>query len=159
MARAKKTEADVPSVPTESETDEAAIRNTWKVTGNLHVLADRLGLGLLHGEVSPALAWVHEALLELANASVNTKPYAKTARSLVRYIAVREAHYREGVPWDKAPDRAAEMLRGKPAAAGRDWMEKEYKKVRKALRDAGAVHDDDDHGYRWLPSNDPPDKP
>jgi len=133
--------------------DEAAIENAWKVSGDLHVIANRLGMCLLRNEPPPA--WVHKVLLDLANASVDTKPYHKAARSLVRYIAVREAHYREGVPWDKAPDRAAEMLRGKPAAAGRDWMEKEYKKVRKAFRDAGAVHDDDDPGYCW---DDPPPK-
>jgi len=135
--------------------DEAAIENASKMSGNLLILAHRLGLGLVHGEVSPALAWVHKALLDLATASVKTKPYAKTARSLVRYIAVREAHDREGYSWEGAYVRAAEMLRGEPAEASPGWMEKEYKKVRKAFRDAGAVHDDDDPGYCW---DDPPPK-
>jgi hypothetical protein len=155
MARAKKTKAAVPSVPTESETDEAVMEHAWKTSGSLHVLANRLGLGLLRGEVSPALAWVHRNLLELANSKVDIKPYAKAARSLVRYIAVREAHDREGYSWDDAPIRAAEVLRGAPAEASSGWMWKEYCKVRKAFRDVGAVRDDDDPGYCW---DDPPDK-
>ena len=138
-----------------SDEDEALIEDVWKTTGNLHVLADRLCLGLQRGEVSPALVWVHRALLDLANASVDIKPYAKQARSLVRYIAVREAHYRDKLPWDEAYAHAAEVLRGWPAGASADWMKKEYTRVRKALRDAGAVRDDDDHGYRWF---DLPDK-
>ena len=140
--------------------DEAAIENASKMSSNLLILAHRLGLGLVHGEVSPALAWVHKALLDLANASIDTKPYAKQARSLVRYVAVREAHDQEGLSWEDAKDRAVEMLRSQPAAANRDWMWKEYMKVRKALRDAGAVRNDDDPGYRWidLPANDPLDK-
>ena len=151
-------EAEVfgPALPTEAELGEAAMEHAWKVSGDLHVIANRLGLGLLRGEIPPALAWVHKALLNLANASVNTRSHAKAARSLVRYVAVREAQYREGYTWDDAPARAAAMLHGHPAAASPSWMAKEYKKVRKALRDAGAVHDDNDDGYRWLPSNDPP---
>jgi hypothetical protein len=207
MARAKKTKADVPSVPAKAKTareaeqaavrevvektlrnaaqravpndrttsagvgssdakiakattigtmeDEAAIENTWKESGNLRIVADRIGLGLLRGEVSPALAWVHKVLLELATASVDMKSYAKQARSLVRYIAVREAHDRDGYSWDDAPIRAAEVLRGAPAQASSGWMWKEYCKVRKAFRDAGAVRDDDDPGYEWV---DPSDK-
>jgi hypothetical protein len=206
MARAKKTKADVSSVPAKAKTareaeqaavrevvekilqnaaqravpndrttfagagssdtkiakattiaieDEAAMEHAWKVSGDLHVIVDRLGLGLLHGEVSPALAWVHKALLDLANSKVNIKPYAKAARSLVRYIAVREAVYRDGCKWHEAPRRAAEMLRGQGAKASPGWMWKEYRKVRKALRDAGAVRDDADPGYCW---DDPPDK-
>jgi hypothetical protein len=155
MAKTETSMPRVPAVPTVSETEEAAFENAWKVSGNLHVIADRLALGLLRGEVSPVLAWVHKVLLDLATASVDIKPYAKQARSLVRYVAVREAHDREGYSWDEAPDRAAELLRGQPAEAGRDWMWEEYCKVRKALRDAGAVRDDDDPGYRWI---DLPDK-
>ena len=59
------------------------------------------------------------------------------------------------LPWDEAYAHAAEVLRGWPAGASADWMKKEYTRVRKALRDAGAVRDDDDHGYRWF---DLPDK-
>jgi hypothetical protein len=146
--------AGVPGVPTESEIEaEAAMEHAWKTSGSLHVLANRLGLGLLHGEVSPALAWVHKALLELAAVSVDIKPYAQAARQLVRYVAVREAHDREGLSWEDAKDHAVEVLRGQPAEAERDTMWTAYKEVRKALRDAG-VHDDDP-GYRWV---DLPDK-
>jgi hypothetical protein len=136
-----------------SDEDEAAAEHAWKVSGDLHVIAVRLGMCRLRNEPPPA--WVHKALLALAAVSVDIKPYARAARSLVRYVAVREAVYRDGCSWDDAPDRAAEALRGQPAEAGRDWMWKEYCRVRKALRDAGAVRDDDDHGYRWV---DPPDK-
>jgi len=128
--------------------DEAAIEHACRVSGDLHLIANRLGLGLLRGEVSPALAWVHKALLDLANSKVDIKPYAKAARSLVRYVAVREAHDREGLTWDNSWERAAEMLRGEPAAASAETMRAEYKKVRRALRAAGTS--DDDPGYRWV---------
>ena len=154
MARAKKTKAGVPVVPTESETGEAAMEQAWLKSGDLHILADRIGLGLLRGEIPPALAWVHKALLDLANSKVDIKPYSKAARRLVRYIAVREAHDREGLTWEEAPARAAEMLRGEPAAASPDWMWKEYKAMRKAMRDVGAVRDDDDPGYSWVDLSD-----
>jgi hypothetical protein len=137
----------IPDTRDRQADDEAAIKNAWKVSGNLHILANRLGLGLARGEVSPALAWVHKELLDLANVSVDTKDYAKQARSLVRYVAVREAHDREGLTWDNTWERAAEMLRGQPAAASAETMRAEYKKVRKALRAAGTS--DDDPGYRW----------
>jgi hypothetical protein len=128
--------------------DEAATENAWRVSGDLHIIANRLGLGLLRGEVSPALAWVHKALLDLANASMDIEPYARAARSLVRYVAVREAHDREGLTWDNSWERAAEMLRRQPAAASAETMRAEYKKVRKALRAAGTS--DDDPGYCWV---------
>jgi hypothetical protein len=158
MAKSKTNTPPVPGVPTESEIGEAAMEHAWKVSGDLHVIANTIGFCLLRDEPPPA--WVHKALLDLANASIDTKPYAKQARSLVRYVAVREAHDQEGLSWEDAKDRAVEMLRSQPAAANRDWMWKEYMKVRKALRDAGAVRNDDDPGYRWidLPANDPLDK-
>ena len=142
--------------------DEAAIENAWKVSGDLHVIANRLGMCRLRNEPPPA--WVHKALLDLASMSVDIKPYAKEARSLVRYVAVREAHDRDGVSWKEAKHRAAERLRGQPAEATAETMWNEYKKVRKALRALGVPGpgvldvqqlDDDDPGYRWL---DLPDK-
>ena len=146
---------NVPAVPTELDDDEAAMEHAWRVSGDLHIIANRLGLGLLRGEIPPALTWMHKALLDLANARMDTRLYAKEARSLVRYVAVREAHDSEGLSWEDAKDRAVEMLQGQPAAANRDWMWAEYCKVRKALRDVGAVRDDDDPGYRQI---DVPDK-
>lgn len=133
--------------------DEAAIENAWRETGNLRVIADRVGLGLLHNEISPSLAWVHKALLDLADASVDIRPYAKEAHRLVRYVAVREAHDREGLSWEDAKKRASEKLRDAPAAAGPEMMWKDYKHVRAALRAAGIG--EDDPGYRWV---DLPDK-
>ena len=143
----------IVSVIPDTHDYEADIENAWKVSGDLHVIANLLGMCLLRNEPPPA--WVHKVLLDLANASVDTKPYHKAARSLVRYIAVREAKYRDGVSWKEAKHRAAERLRGQPAAAEAETMWNEYKNVRKALRAAGAVRDDDDPGYRWV---DLPDK-
>jgi hypothetical protein len=141
------------------EDDEAAIERTWNVSGNLHILADRLGLGLQRGEVSPALAWVHKALLMLADGSVDKKPYAQEARDLVRYVAVREAHeqgVREGkkVSWEEARMRAAETLRGHPAEAQPEYLWKVYKRWRKALRVVRPDLHKDDPGYSFWP----PDK-
>jgi hypothetical protein len=128
--------------------DEAAAENAWRASGDLHILATEVGLCRLHNKPPPE--WLHKALLDVANASVDTAPYAKVARSLVRYVAVREAHDREGLSWDKAMKRAAEMLRGQPAAASPLRMWAEYKKVRRWMRAAGTVCDDDDAGYHWI---------
>jgi hypothetical protein len=132
------------------ETDEAAFENAWRVSGDLHVIADRLAMCRMRNEPPPE--WVHKALLELADTSVDIKPYAKAARSLVRYVAVREAHDQGGT-WEDAKVTAAETLRGQPAEASPDRMWAEYRKVRKALRAAGVR--DDDSGYRSI---DLPDK-
>jgi hypothetical protein len=126
--------------------DEAEIESAWRKSGDLRVIADRLAACRLRNEPPPE--WVHRAVLDLANSKVDTKPYAKQARSLVRYLAVREAHDRKGLSWDEAKEDAAETLRGQRADASPDRMWAEYKKVRKALRAAG-VHDDDP-GYRWI---------
>jgi hypothetical protein len=137
--------------PTTPEEQEAAIESAWRVSGDLHVIADRLAMCRLRGEPPPA--WVHKALLDLADASVDIKPYAQRARRLVRYIAVREAHDRDGLSWSKATETAAEKLHGWPARGSAETMWKEYKEFRKALTAAGV--DDDDPGYRWI---DLPDK-
>jgi hypothetical protein len=131
--------------------DEAAIENAWRASRDLHVIANRLGMCRLCNEPPPA--WLHKAVLDLADASVNVKLYAKQARSLVRYLAVREAHDSEGLSWDDAKVRAAEILRDQPARASPDRMWAEYKIWRRALRAAGVR--DDDPGYRWV---DLPDK-
>jgi hypothetical protein len=131
--------------------DEEAIEHTWKVSGNLHILADRLGLGLARGEVSPALAWVHKALLERAEASrpkAETKRIGQDAVKRARYVAVREAHDREGLLWENAYARAAELLHGQPAGASAETMRRDYKEMRKSLREAGVRNDDP--GYRWV---------
>jgi hypothetical protein len=126
--------------------EEAVIQNAWRMTGNLHVIADRLAFCRLRNEPPPA--WAVEDLTAVANASVDIKPYAKAARSFVRYVAVCEGHYREGLPWDKAKEWAAEKLRGQPAEASAEWMMKEYSRVRKALRAAGIP--DNELGYHWV---------
>jgi hypothetical protein len=134
-----------------TDEEEACLEEEWRRSGRLHCLADRLGLGLLSGEVSPALAWVHKALLDVANGSIDTKPYAKQAVSLVRYLAVREAHDRDGLSLTKAAESASKKLRGWPAGAAPGTMKKEYKLFRKALRAAGIIAErDKDSGYRWV---------
>ena len=49
-----------------------------------------------------------------------------------------------------------EKLRGQLAEAGPDMMWADYKHVRKVLREAGAVRDDDDAGYQWVDANKTP---
>jgi hypothetical protein len=124
--------------------DEAVTEAAWRETGNVRLIAMRVA------ELPDAPAWVKKALFDLADASLDIKPYAKAARRLVRYVAVREAHDRHGLSWEKAKAWAAERLRGEPAEAEPDMMWADYKAVRKALRDAGCVRDDDDPGYRWV---------
>src|SRR5262249_52061711 len=130
------------------EEQEAAIENAWRVSGDLRIIACRLGMCRTRNEPPPA--WVHNALRELADTSrptAETERYQRDAVRLVRYVAVRDAHDREGLSWEKAKERAAEKLRGAPAEAEADMMWTDYKSVRKALRAAGLA--DDDPGYRW----------
>jgi hypothetical protein len=136
-----------------------SVENAWWLSGDLNLLAVEVGMCRMRNEPPPE--WLHKALLDLAAASEADKPYAKAARrlapSLVRYVAVREAHDREGLSWDKAPERASERLRGQPAEASPNHMWSEYKRVRKLMRAAGTVRDDDDPGYHWI--EDPPKSP
>ena len=136
-----------------SDEDEAAIEQAWLVSGSLDIIALRLFECTQRNEPPPSWTW--KALRDLAAASrpEGDKRYAQSARRLVRYVAVREAHDHEGLSWSKAAERAAEMLRGWPAEAEAETMWKDYKEVRKALRAAGVP--DDDPGYRWI---DLPDK-
>src|SRR5262249_30185207 len=85
---------------------EAAFEKAWRESGDLPILADRLAWCRMLSEPPPA--WLHKAVLDFADALVDVKPYAKQARSLVRYLAVREAHDSEGLSWDDAKVRAAE---------------------------------------------------
>jgi hypothetical protein len=140
-----------PDTPDWRAMAEAAIEEAWRKSGDLHVIAVRLSMCRMRNEPPPE--WLCKVVHDLAHASVDAKPYAKEARSLVRYVAVREAHDRDGVSWKEAKHRAAERLRGQPAEATAETMWAEYKKVRAALRDAGVS--DDDPGYRWV---DLPDK-
>jgi hypothetical protein len=128
--------------------DEAAIEHAWKVSGDLHVITDRLAMCRMRNEPPPA--WVHEAFLELADASVDIESYAPEARDLVRYIAVREAHdHGKGkVSWEQAKVLAAEKLRGCPAEAEPEYLWNVYKRIRKAMRAARPNLRDDDPGYR-----------
>jgi hypothetical protein len=128
--------------------EEATIENAWRVSGDLRVIAMHMAFCRSRNEPPPA--WVVKALFDLADTSLDIKPYAKAARRLVRYVAVREAHDRDGLSWPQAVKQAVEKLRGQPAKASADWMWKEYKAARKALRAAGSVRDDDDPGYRWV---------
>jgi hypothetical protein len=128
--------------------EEAAIENAWLVSGDLNVIIIRLALCRARNEPPPE--WVLKALRELACISRPTaeiERYQRDAIRLVRYVAVRDAHDREGLSWEKAKERAAEKLRGAPAAAEADMMWLDYRAVRKTLRAAGLSKDDP--GYRW----------
>jgi hypothetical protein len=142
---------DKPGTRRTTDDEEAVIENAWRQSGDLHVIADRLALCRLRNEPPPE--WLPKAMLDLADAArspAELRRYANEAHHLVRYVAVRDAHDLEGFQWDmdKAPARAAEKLRGTPAAAEPETMWKSYKRVRKALRTAGLG--DDDPGYRWI---------
>jgi hypothetical protein len=132
-----------------SHDDEAAVENAWRMSGNLHVIADRLAFCRLRNEPPPE--WLHKALLDLATASTKT-PHARLTRPLVRYVAVREAHDREGLTWENAYERAAEVLHGQPAGGSAETMRRDYKVVRNKLRAAGVP--DGDPGYRLVDPSD-----
>jgi hypothetical protein len=81
---------------------------------------------------------VDEALWILATKR-RGQEHAKRAREaavrLMRYQAVREAHYRGGLGWNQSYEHAAEVLADMPwAAAEPDTMKKAYFKVLKDLR-------------------------
>ena len=106
--------------------DEAAIEHAWKMSGDLRIIALRVTECRQRNEPPPA--WVDEALRDLADASRPAdKHYAQNARSLVRYVAVREAPRRTAV--------------GRLLAARR----------RNAARPTGGGEARDDPGYRWGP--------
>jgi hypothetical protein len=131
----------------EAEEEEAAIEKLWRESGNLHILADRVGMSIQRGKPPPK--WVHRVLLNLADTSrpaAEVKRLQRNAVRFARYVAVREAHDREGLSWEDAREYAAKKLRGHPAEASADYMWKEYKAMRAALRKAGVG--DDDPGYR-----------
>jgi hypothetical protein len=128
--------------------DGAAMEAAWRASGDLALLAIEVASCRMRNEPPPE--WLHKALLELATASMAdryAKPIRKLGVSLVRYTAVREAHDCEGLTWEAAAKSAAAELRGQPAEASPDHMWAEYKKVRRLLRAAGTVRDDDDPGY------------
>jgi hypothetical protein len=138
----------------ESERYDRVMREAWLKSGDLHVIADRLRQCHLCNEPPPE--WVCQALSVLADASpaeAEMQNYARAAVRMVRYVAVREAHDREGLSWEKAYKLAEERLRGYPAAAKDTTMWAEYKAVRKILRERGQEIgrelEDDDPGYSW----------
>jgi len=181
MAKIKKAPAVMPkikaaptvtlvtsAVPTKPEI-EAILENAsdW-VSGNLRGIADRLAMCRLRNEPPPE--WACNAVRDLADLAdvVTNKKILQIGRQLTRYVAVREAHDRDGLTWDEAPRRAAAMLRGTPAEGEPSTMLAAYKEVRKAMRDARvarkamrdarayrpalerALDDDNPAGYRWI---------
>jgi len=97
--------------------------------------AEALTRACLHRQPPPE--WVHEAGWVLATKR-RGKEHAKRAREaavrLQRYLAVRDAHKRDGLSWERAKDRAAEVLASTSAAAEPDTMWKVYKQVNKDLK-------------------------
>ena len=147
---AKRKTGDRPTA--DDAADDAAMEKAWRESGDLYLLAIEVGHCRCFNKPPPA--WLHRALLELAWPAMRKTPYGEAmfrlAVSLARYTAVRDAHDCQGLSWEAAKDRAVEVLRDTPAAAGRDWMYTEYKNVRKLMRDAGTVRDAKDPGYRWI---------
>ena len=134
-----------------TDEEEAAIENAWRETGCLHLIADRLALCRLRNEPPPA--WLHQAVLGLADNSHPSAEVKRTRRNAVlwaRYVAVWEGHHCEGLTWEEAKVWAAERLRG-PAKASAETVWRSYKEVRRVLRAAGRIRDDDDDpGYRLV---------
>src|SRR4029079_18373457 len=81
--------------------------------------------------------WLDDAIWALA-VKRRTKLHAKRAREaairFMRYEAVRDAHQLDGLSWEKAVERAVEVLANHPeAAAKHDLVWKQYKRVKKDL--------------------------
>ena len=111
----------------------------WRATGDPAFAIEAYVLTYLHRQ--PPALWVTEAVCNLGTKS-RTKGYVTRAFNAgirrMRYEAVRDAHgggpKRGGLTWTAAYDRAAENLAQTPAAAGRDSMEADYKKVKRDLK-------------------------
>jgi hypothetical protein len=108
----------------------------WLATGDPWAVAEAMTLTTLHRQAPPA--WLDDAVWALA-VKRRTKLHAKRARQahvrFMRYLAVRDAHHLDGLSWEDARVRAAEIYANNPdAAAEPDQMWKAYKRVKKDLR-------------------------
>jgi hypothetical protein len=104
----------------------------WRASGDPWAVAEAHTLTLLHRQVPPA--WLDDAVWALA-VKGRTKAHAKRAQEatirFMRYEAVRDAHRLDGLSWDRAKARAAEVLAETPAAAEAETIWKAYKRVKK----------------------------
>jgi hypothetical protein len=104
----------------------------WQATGDPWAVAEAMTLTFFRRQPPPA--WLDDAVWTLA-CTRRTKRHAKQAheRSIRfrRFLAVRDAH-RDGLPWEKAYVRAAELWADSPdVACEPEQMRKAYLEVRK----------------------------
>ena len=83
----------------------------WVETGDPRAISAAHTMTVVYRQVSPD--WLDEAIFSLADGR-RTKEHARRAREasvrLTRYMAVRDAHYVDGLPWEKAYEKAADVL-------------------------------------------------
>jgi hypothetical protein len=107
----------------------------WLATGDPSAVAEAQTLTRVHRQEIPA--WLDDAVWSLAD-KLRGKAHVKRTQEAVirftRYEAVRDAHELDGLSWEKACERAAEVLANTPAAAESERMWKVYKRVKNDLK-------------------------
>src|SRR5262249_635115 len=108
----------------------------WQATRDPLAVAEAVTWACLHRQPPPA--WVHEANWVVATkrrGQAHAKRAHEAAVRLMRYQAVRDAHYKDGLFWNDAYERATEVLALHPwAAAKSGTMKAAYIQVKKDLK-------------------------
>jgi hypothetical protein len=107
----------------------------WRKTRDPLFITEACVLTRIHRQVMPA--WLEEAIYGLTTRR-RTKAHVKAAREaaahVMRYLTVRDAHDLERLSWEKARERAEEVLADSSAAAEADTCWRSYKAVARDLR-------------------------
>jgi hypothetical protein len=118
-----------PGVQASYDRKLAGCEAGWAATGDPLFVAEASTLARLHRQ--PAPAWLDDAVYRLAG-NRRTKGHAKRAAEaaahLMRYFAVRSAR-RAGLSWERAWERATEILAGTHAAGEPDTVRRSYIRV------------------------------
>ena len=108
----------------------------WLATGDPSAVAEAQTLTRVHRQVIPA--WLDDAVSSLANKR-RTKKHAKRELEarirFMRYKAVRDAHERDGLSWEKAKEHAVKVLVNTEAVGSSETMWDAYKQVKKDLKE------------------------
>ena len=108
----------------------------WLATGDPSPVAEAQTLTRVHRQVIPA--WLDDAVSSLANKR-RTKKHAKRELEarirFMRYKAVRDAHERDGLSWEKAKEHAVKVLVNTEAVGSSETMWDAYKQVKKDLKE------------------------
>jgi hypothetical protein len=112
----------------------------WQANGDPWSLAEATTLTTLYRQPIPQ--WVDDGVWTLA-CMRRTKAHAKRAREASirfrRYLAVRDAHFRDNLSWEQACVHAAAVWADNPdVAAPADRMWKSYKQVKDDLDEGRA---------------------